>query len=271
MKKVVLSTLLATLALGMIAPTALAVDKTTDGTIKFVPDTDDDIILPNTDPAIVVTPGTGMETGVVESGLSFTVPGFDFGTVKMKMIDDTVNPLAQELAEKNNPAKKYNLAPMVIVRDGRGLTPGTGEWSMNVSAGEFKAGTNVLTGAALKFVTPRAFNSMRVAPGQEVKAGALLPNFTFTQGSVNISQGAKTIMSSTQGAAVGQTTYMLDSEGKYDVTGQQTPGQSVTEIPAGERVKGVDLDIPGTATKTKDVTYKAEIVWTMANTAANVD
>lgn len=267
MKKVLLSTLLTTLALGLVAPAALAVDKNTEGVIKFEPESVDDIILPETEPPIVVTPPTGSETEEFEAGLNMTVPGLEFGTVKMKMTDAEYNPLPQVYTNKETPATKYTLPPMAIVRDARGLAAGTGDWSLKVSAGQFKDDTKgVNLGAStLSFVKPRVFNSMRTVPGQEITALGL-PNITFTKTSVNVSSGSQLILSSKDGAAVGQTTYMLDEEAKYVIKNPGATGQEVTNLDANTPIKGVTLKVPGSVDKDKTATYKSVLTWTLSNT-----
>ncbi|WP_314062850.1 WxL domain-containing protein [uncultured Vagococcus sp.] len=267
MKKKLMSSAILGLGFMLVAPAALAAD--TQGKIEFGIKTDPgtDVILPDTNPPVVVTPdpGTTVTPGPIADGLNFSVPHLDFGTREILMEDKTYNPKALKYTEKDNASEEYYLPPTVIVRDLRGKTDG--EWDIKVSAGEFiKAGTSGATaktiqGAQLTFVSPRVFSNKERDPGSQEVTTVPASGFTFTAPIV-LTNAPADLISATGGAGNMQTTYMLDKESKYEVTPQGSDLVFKSNLTATSEVKGIDLKIPGGAAIDNAV-YSADITWTM--------
>lgn len=257
------------LGLLLVAPAALAADTTTKGKIEFGIRTDPgtDVILPDTNPPVVVTPdpGTTVTPGPIADGLNFSVPHLDFGSREILMEDKVYNPKALKYTGKDTPADEYYLPPTVIVRDIRGKTDG--QWDIKVAAGEFiKAGTSgatakTINGAKLTFVSPRVFSNKDRLPGNQEITTAGLADFTFSA-PIALTAAPSDLISAKNGAGNMQTTYMLDQEGKYEVKPVGSDLIFESNLTATSEVKGIDLKIPGNAAIDEAV-YSADITWTM--------
>lgn len=133
---------------------------TTDGTIKFTPDTDPenkgDIHKPNEgegDPEIIELPGEGAQ-GKGNLRIQF-VPNFNFGThekIEAGAVTETVN-----LLKYNNKGEtaKNDIAPFVQVSDERGKTGAAANWQLSVKASPFTANlgsgkTDILTNCEIR-------------------------------------------------------------------------------------------------------------------------
>ncbi len=267
MKKKLMSSAILGLGLILVAPSALAVE--TQGKIEFGIKTDPgtDLILPDTNPPVVVTPypGTTVTPAPTADGLNFSVPHLDFGTREILMEDKTYNPKALKYTGKDKPTEEYYLPPTVIVRDLRGKTDG--QWDIKVSSTEFiKAGTSGATaktikGAALSFVSPRVFSNKEREPGNQEVTDVALSGFTFTA-PIILTSAPSNLISAAGGAGNMQTTYMLDQEKKYEVEPQGSDLIFKSNLTATSEVKGIDLKIPGGAAIDEAV-YSADITWTM--------
>lgn len=267
MKKKLMSSAVLALGFMLVAPAALAVE--TQGKIEFGIKTDPgtDVILPDTNPPVVVTPdpGTTVTPAPTADGLNFSVPHLDFGTREILMEDKTYNPKALKYTAKANATEEYYLPPTVIVRDLRGKT--NGEWDIKVAAGEFiKAGTSgvaakTIKGAQLSFISPRVFSNKERDPGSQEVTNVPSSGFIFSS-PIALSSKASDLISASGGAGNMQTTYMLDTESKYEV---ETNGSDLifkSNLTAVSEVKGIDLKIPGGAAIDEAV-YSADITWTM--------
>ncbi|MBP1039421.1 WxL domain-containing protein [Vagococcus sp. BWB3-3] len=143
----------------LVAPTALAApvlnneDLATEGSVKFIKDTDQNktgtINQPDETgqiPGVIELPGEG-NSGKGLLRIQF-VPNFKFGTKEGISAARTEMPVKLLEYNKEGSATKENIAPFVQVTDERGLDGAAAKWELTVKATPFTAdvagGTDVL-------------------------------------------------------------------------------------------------------------------------------
>ncbi|MBP1039460.1 WxL domain-containing protein [Vagococcus sp. BWB3-3] len=265
MKKIMTTTVLSVLALGLMAPAALAESATTKGKVQFINDPDGDKPTP-VDPTkptpepIIVDP----ERPGTEGYLRFDrVPQFDFGQVKLTNAAVDAPVLQDEF--KTSATDVFYAAPTVEVTDRRGSNAG---WTTSVKAGPFelvKAGDenklvpeieagNDLVGAVISIGEGHA--NVHSKDGSVTNASA--PDVF---GTFELNDKDYIFASAKKDKGMGQWSIAFH-EGDAQTTGDiGYPNKHTTQ----GNEESIRLSVPESSKKLVDRTYRSVVTWTISD------
>ncbi|MGX6962777.1 WxL domain-containing protein [Vagococcus xieshaowenii] len=212
-------------------------------------------------------PGTGLEGPLT---IDF-VSKLYFGSQAISSNDETYHPAAQpskvytynEETEENDLTDYRFVNNYVQVTDGRGVADAG--WTLSVTQEEqFSSSAGELEGAAL------TFNHLKMTNTGNEEAAAPQIKMTNEEGHAiekhELDPGTKmTLVEATEGQGIGTWFLnlgqeLVEDDGSYGDFPELKVGDK--EIPY-QISKDIQLDVPGSAIKMKDTTYKTDLTWTL--------
>lgn len=269
MKKIMTTTVLSVLALGLVAPSALAESANSKGKVQFVNDPNGDKPTP-VDPTkptpepIEVDP----ERPGTDGYLRFDrVPQFDFGQVVLT--NAAVDAPVLRDVFKTSPTDVFYAAPTVEVTDRRGTNAG---WTTSVKAGPFQL---IKAGDESELVP-------EIEPGKDL-AGTVI---TIGQAHANVhsKDGSVTQLVAPKvfgGFELNSSDHVFASAaaekgmGQWSIAFHEGDAQTTGDIgyPNKHTTQGTEesirLAIPESSKKLVDRTYRSEITWTISDVPGN--
>lgn len=215
------------------------------------------IIVPETKPPIEVAPVNPSPSSPEGPLMIVDAPLFDFGTVEISSrnsLYSTKTTAYYQLDETGQVTaeKKYS-APILQIEDVRGNTTQQ-VWSLSVSATPFRAADVELVGAEIRVQRPSLIFNNTVAEERAPEG------ITTTAAGYTISTAAQRILYSDPGKGNGLTSLVFDQN--YQA-GQKSDG---TDYGENELINDVQLFVPVTANKQKEIVYQATVTWSLHST-----
>lgn len=265
MKKIMTTTVLSVLALGLMAPAALAESTTSKGKVQFINDPNGDKPTP-VDPTkptpepIEVDP----ERPGTDGYLRFDrVPQFDFGQVILT--NAAVDAPVLHDVFKTSATETFYAAPTVEVTDKRGSNAG---WTTSVKAGPFEL---VKAGDEGKLVPEIEAGKDLVGAKITIKAGHA--NVHSKDGSVtqasapdifadfDLTANDYTFASAKVGNGMGQWSIAFHENDAQTTGDIGYPNKHTTQGTEG----AVRLTVPESSQKLVDRTYRSVLTWTISD------
>ncbi|MGQ4224503.1 WxL domain-containing protein [Enterococcus mundtii] len=248
-----ITALTATIFVGSVTAFAEEVrNVTTDGTIEFTPNEDEDLVVvpPETEPDVDINPEVPGTTGPLSIMKAVTM---NFGSQVISNQDQTYNMIAEK-QQKAGTTGEENKVPYVSfaqVQDVRGTNAG---WDLQVRMTDFKA-TNTtvndtLIGAEISLLDPRIQyegNTAGNAPGAHTSGLKLMPNAS-----------AVSVMTAEKDKGAGVSSVVWGNQADLDAQEADPETDVVTN-------EAIQLFVPGKTAK--DATqYKSTLTWELSNT-----
>lgn len=219
----------------------------TEGTIQFVPNTDEPVIVdpPEIDPDVEIEPELPGTTGPLSVVKAVTM---DFGIQSISSENRTYNMIA-EMQQKKGTTGDNNKIPYVSfaqVLDNRGNNAG---WDLSLSLSEFESNTpnSILRGAMISLENPYIVYS---GNNQE-----LAPTFNNNRVELSYENGPVSIMAAEQGKGAGRSSIVWGNQPQLN----EQFADANKDIVENDNIK---LFVPGDSAKDEGA-YTATLTWNL--------